>query len=1122
MLRAFHSFAFKKGKEQINMLKLTNQRWFSDHKGKKDNKGSTEGKFNIKLKFLSLFSNSSEKKEEPNVNIEESNLTEKKESEEMKATTNTITNTKSSTNTSPVEEEKKITMIKSLKKKPIIMKKASEEDFENEEGCYDLHRTAPKLPPGQPTHKWETFFKRTNSKPFLDIDRAVKNDPDKIYMSFFMDVRTALKSNQYLFAVKNILLNKPKDQKLNLSEFINHMMIFICEQKKIDCNSKLNLLNLLEILHIFPNRSAYFKPISLILEEMSPYYRVHTKHFTLEEYLLLLDVYLTNNIYDAYLVNNFFERFGMEGISGCFSKTLTYKIIYFKNEIKLHKTLFLVLEKYIAYNKMIQLPFEKDFVKQLESVLEKFMTSLSENVLSIADLHDVNGNFANLCSLFSVDHSHQWQRAINNLLLTKINQALDEFYPEEVHLVNSNELLSSISLLTPMHKNYYNEDLFVDTYHKLCYITHSKFQNAEMYNLLYEKETPNWMKENITVKKLFIKLYSSLLEVSIKHKLYNKSVIEPFIILMEHELSLNLTSQKSDLISFPEIWINKLFVLFGQYNFDEVLKKKEVSAKVLDCYFKIIQKIDVEVTKHASKVMDFIHKVPMQVKFDENSEVVVEEDVHSMLKQFYESLSDKVNHAEKNKENKNMFLEDDVLLSDDLGFQVNRVRAIEKKYMLFSHMSDKYNFKPVFHLPEGFAKNDFVEALESWADYLITAINYKLVTVGHCQMFFNFINYIHTIPAIDSEGKYSSIYDTFFKDVLLSNQTIFEKFSKILNFIFFPQNYYNVFENSNKSKIDKDKLLKILKEKYDVEKYRILQSENKRRVNFNTSFKFADKDIFKEAIAELTSLKGQEQTDLEEFLENYYFRNSETLTSAILDDKGYEISIKHLRDKFDNEKGKDGVSNFYYDPDQLLTKENDQNLYVYKTLMDLAKISQTIDSAVVHGEGEDRYLSFYIKKKEEKSELNNVGDINNISSSISNSISSSISSSMSGNQTLTSSRPKFGSMKNISDISSKEILRSQACLEYLLQYYHLKYHSQDWKLNEIKKYKLDKMIDKVVKCFPIYPYFTFYIFSTIQNPDQLNWLTVLNTKYKSTDILDLDFENKISYFKSQYDNILII
>jgi hypothetical protein len=1037
--------------------------------------------------------------------------------------------------------------IKSSKKqlKPIILKKfVSSSELDHDDFEHDLTNKSDKVP-FSGGRKWEKFF-RKNSKPFLDMNRAVNNTPNYRFLDFFNDLKKQLNDDQLLFATKNILINElsPNVTSLEVNSILHHKITY----QNMDTGSKQNLLGIAEIYYLMPFLVRYpsYHSQLLIFDSIINSIKFFAYDFSVEEYLFILNVLLVHyNLYDSYLIQVLFERFNSKHFDEVFSEKKVYKIKYFGNPVNLSKNVLQVMDNYIKYTKSTKDKIPEKNLKIIENTMDSFVQHLNDETVSISDLSGVIIDFSNIFSVFEFDESLKWERAVNNLILSKINKKLSEFYPNDKLSIISNDILTYSLFLQSMKNDLYNQDLFEDVFNKLCQITKDKFDDLEFSNILFCISENKWSYEYINQKKYMFNTILTLIETSINSKIYNKNLIEPFLVCLDYDTSSGefpISGWKSTK------FFSKFLNLFGRYNFDGILKQEEFSGLALDCYFKILSKLDAYIYNTMLEAKNHFNTEKNKYNFE--TKISTEQKIFDLNKDFYTNFySVQINEES---EKKSLIYEKEKTLEENVKFFLGRFKNIPKAYGMFSMFDKEYVFHPFDKIKTSRVAYSFIKCFETTLDYMITLINYKLVNVRHTNLFIEILNELNS----PLENSNSSVYDSVIKELILSNQEIHRKFSMVLNFIFFPKNYYDTFGQKRDESLNHQKIMNILKSTYDLEKYNYISHENlnSQKILIN---EFYDKNNLRDGLNSFLdknknfNSESQEALELKEFIEKYHDHSNELLIEKFLDNKRYEVSHKHFMNILNDTKHGDFYSNpnqlglFNFDEikekelseneplDKINNFTNEEHFTLYTMLMDLAKISHTTDSNILNKNSLEEFIeeieNFYHKKK-----LSSLGSLKPTNT---NSLSQ-------NNGAMTF---KFGEIRNLSKITNYEVTSSPGYHDYCRNIVYFMLNTTDKNI-DLKKYKLDKMMTKAVQYFPLSPYFTFYAFSSMNNlssgsneynsdeanrvekhqkngsqpiEDKLNWLIIYNKKYKNIEVNDKLKENEISYLKSQFDNILI-
>jgi hypothetical protein len=118
----------------------------------------------------------------------------------------------------------------------------------------------------------------------------------------------------------------------------------------------------------------------------------------------------------------------------------------------------------------------------------------------------------------------------------------------------------------------FNKNLLSKCFQKLCYLNSYLFYEANIDSYITKSKLNDVEKSKI---EFFTQWSCVLLEIGIKNNLYDKYLIDPFILLLRVQISHKFKIQKQ-------------VKLFGQYNFDDVFKKTETNQIVLESYYYIL------------------------------------------------------------------------------------------------------------------------------------------------------------------------------------------------------------------------------------------------------------------------------------------------------------------------------------------------------------------------------------------------------------------------------------------------------------------------------------------------------------------------------------------------------
>ena len=299
-------------------------------------------------------------------------------------------------------EEKKI--IKTPMMLKIFIHNDEHEDYDNN----DLSNKSERVPVTG-GRKWEKLF-RKNSKPFLDMNISVNNIPNSRYLDLFNDLKKEFNDDQFLFAIKNILLNI-SNISIAHGEINSSLFVKILNQQ-MDISSKQNLLSIAEIYYLMPYQIRYptYSNHFSIFETIASSFKFFAFDFNIEESLLIQNALLLNhNFYDSYLIQVLFERFTPEDYDDIFSGRKTYKIKYFGNIVNLSKTVSLVFDPYIRYNKNTngKIPEANELI--IEKAMDSFIKNLNNDSVLISDSSGMLFDFSNIFSIFEYEEGIKWE-----------------------------------------------------------------------------------------------------------------------------------------------------------------------------------------------------------------------------------------------------------------------------------------------------------------------------------------------------------------------------------------------------------------------------------------------------------------------------------------------------------------------------------------------------------------------------------------------------------------------------------------------------------------------------------------------------------------------------------------
>lgn len=113
-----------------------------------------------------------------------------------------------------------------------------------------------------------------------------------------------------------------------------------------------------------------------------------------------------------------------------------------------------------------------------------------------------------------------------------------------------------------------------------CQIYKEILDNLEYKNILLHTHEQSWQWDMLNLKNNLVFVLNYLFEFSIEHNLYNKILIEPFMIFLYLETNQDI-SKLNHLRSLGK-GRGELFCILGRYNLDQILKNDSFSQITLD------------------------------------------------------------------------------------------------------------------------------------------------------------------------------------------------------------------------------------------------------------------------------------------------------------------------------------------------------------------------------------------------------------------------------------------------------------------------------------------------------------------------------------------------------------
>jgi hypothetical protein len=241
--------------------------------------------------------------------------------------------------------------------------------------------TEPELERGT-RMKWLRFFTDVQSRLIPNTNLAIKNGISPEVEEFFWDMRKNMNDKQVIFYLKNFLLNSKGQILYSYNEVIREVATKLIQQRTatVDVFDKNSLMLCIELLRLLPDNpyNPAFKPHdddenflfdtrNDLIRKIDPGLKLHSKYFTLEEYVFVLSTLLEKGYYDLYLVKNFFERFPGEELIITLDG-FKHPIMYFGNRIDLTTAVLTIADKYIRFSEFTRdsvFPLFSDFVEKL-------------------------------------------------------------------------------------------------------------------------------------------------------------------------------------------------------------------------------------------------------------------------------------------------------------------------------------------------------------------------------------------------------------------------------------------------------------------------------------------------------------------------------------------------------------------------------------------------------------------------------------------------------------------------------------------------------------------------------------------------------------------------------------
>jgi hypothetical protein len=311
--------------------------------------------------------------------------------------------------------------------------------------------------------------------------------------------------------------------------------------------------------------------------------------------------------------------------------------------------------------------------------------------------------------------------------------------------------------------------------------------------LFYENKLDTFLKaklsqNEIAVSQFFSLWTNTLLEIAIENSLYNQYLIDPFIILFR----VNLSHGKKKIF--------KEFRLLGQYNFDELMKAG-ASEVVLESYFYIVSQL----SENINYLQNRLENKP--VTFTKFEKINNDYKTYQVYKTFFNNFNQQV--IKEQSDCYSLFYKEEVGIKDNSYYMFRFNNAVNDN-ILISYLSGKiihnleYGYHPSVDYAADSKKDVYLSQLESMLDYMITAINYNILTVDNVKSFIGILNQLDK----------SSFYEDHLQEVLLTSSRLIEKLITVCSYILNPTLYFGVKINN------KEELWDHLRSKYDNSVYK--------------------------------------------------------------------------------------------------------------------------------------------------------------------------------------------------------------------------------------------------------------------------------------------------------------
>ncbi len=291
---------------------------------------------------------------------------------------------------------------------------------------------------------------------------------------------------------------------------------------------------------------------------------------------------------------------------------------------------------------------------------------------------------------------------------------------------------------------------------------------------------------------------SNLLEIAINNNIFNQYLIEPFLIL----LRINLTKTHPTEQGYK---LMKQVKLFGKYNFNEIIKNNEISSLAIESYFIILKLLP----EHMNHILRKFNPPSIPLTLTKAK------DDPNILKSFnilYYDMN-KITDKPSNK-NYSLFYRPDMISTCINSYVTRMNKYIDPNALIYS--ISEYHYHPSSNTKVDKLKDYYFNSFETILDYMITLINYNMVSISNVEEFFQILNKMDE----------NNFYEKHFQELLLNNIKFYEKLLTVVNFILNPHLYFY-----NNLKIEKiENITDYLVAKYKIDNFKKLDEDVEKKL----------------------------------------------------------------------------------------------------------------------------------------------------------------------------------------------------------------------------------------------------------------------------------------------------